>query len=79
MPTILQENGFSVLVFTREPNEPAHVHVMKDRKLAKFWLSSLEVAKNRGYRSHELTEIRHILKKHQAQLKKAYEKIHGPK
>lgn len=79
MPTILEENGYSVMVFTREPKEPAHVHVMKDRKLAKFWLESLEVAKNRGYRSHELTAIRRIIKAHQPRLKKAYEKIHGTK
>ena len=79
MPTILEENGFSVMVFTLEPNEPAHVHVMKDRKLAKFWLGSLDVAKNRGYRANELMAIRRILKIHQTELKKSYEKIHGTK
>lgn len=67
------------MIFTREPDEPAHVHVLKDRKIAKFWLDRLEPARNSGYRPHEIEEIKRILKKHKAELLKIYEKIHGAK
>jgi len=42
-------------------NEPMHVHIDKQGKTAKFWLSPLRIARNHGYREHELNEIESII------------------
>lgn len=42
-------------------NEPIHVHVRHGRKEAKYWVESLELAWNRGYRPHELNEIERLI------------------
>jgi hypothetical protein len=43
-------------------SEPVHVHVRHGRKEAKYWVESLTLAWNRGYRAHELNEIERLIK-----------------
>ena len=44
-----------------EGREPPHIHVAHAGRYAKFWLEPVNLADNRGFRSHELTEIRRII------------------
>ena len=44
-----------------EGREPPHIHVAHAGRYAKFWLEPVNLADNRGFRSHELTEIRRIV------------------
>ena len=44
-----------------EGREPPHIHVAHAGRLAKFWLEPVNLADNRGFPSHELTEIRRII------------------
>ena len=37
------------------------MHVAHAGRYAKFWLEPVELANNRGFRGHELTEIRKIV------------------
>jgi hypothetical protein len=37
------------------------MHVAQAGRYAKFWLEPVELANNRGFRGHELTEIRAIV------------------
>ncbi len=42
-------------------NEPIHIHVESAGKYAKFWIDPIALARNIGFRSFELTEIRNII------------------
>ena len=44
-----------------EGREPAHIHVAHARRYAKFWLEPVTLANVRGFRSHEITEIRRLV------------------
>ncbi len=44
-----------------ESREPIHVHVAHAGSYAKFWLAPVELAESRGFRSHELNELRGIV------------------
>jgi hypothetical protein len=44
-----------------EGREPPHIHVARAGRYAKFWLEPVNLANNRGFRGHELTEIREIV------------------
>jgi hypothetical protein len=57
MPTVLRNKGYRIFFFSLDRGEPAHVHVEKGEKYAKFWLAPLRVARSRGFRDHELNEI----------------------
>ena len=65
MPTIHRENGYRFYFFSHEPNEPPHVHVDKGEATIKVWLTSLEIAKSRGFRAHEISGIIGFVKDHQ--------------
>jgi hypothetical protein len=44
-----------------EAREPPHIHVAHAGRYAKFWLEPVSVADVRGFRAHEMTEIRGIV------------------
>jgi hypothetical protein len=47
--------------FSLENNEPPHIHVQRDKDVAKFWLNPVALASNRRYAEHELTRIRKLV------------------
>jgi hypothetical protein len=57
-PTIRRIGPYRFFFFSNEGIEPAHVHVQRERMLAKFWLSPVELARSVGFAAHELSEIR---------------------
>ena len=58
MPAILRVRGF---FFSMEGREPPHIHVAHAGRYAKLWLEPVSVADGRGFRSHEMTQIREIV------------------
>jgi hypothetical protein len=72
MPTILRENGFRFYFFSHEPNEPPHVHIDRAGASIKVWLTSITVAKSRGFRGHEIDGILALVASHQLTLLEAW-------
>jgi hypothetical protein len=65
MPTVLQEGPYRFFFYSRESNEPPHVHVKRDRNEAKFWLDpTVELAGNWGFARHELNELGRTVEAH---------------
>ncbi len=77
MPTVLREGPYRVYFYSHEPNEPAHVHVDRDRQSAKFWLNPVGLARNLGFTSHELRGIEKVVHSHQDQLLEAWNEYQG--
>ena len=65
MPPLLRYGGYRFYFFSHEPNEPPHIHVDKGNATIKVWLATLEVARNRGFRTHEIAGIIAIISDHQ--------------
>ena len=61
MPVVLRIKGYRFWFYEADLNEPPHVHVGKECKEAKYWITSIRLAKSRGFRNHELGEIERIL------------------
>ena len=61
MPALLRVRGYRFFFFSWEGREPPHIHVADAGRYAKYWLEPVNLADNRGFRSHELTEIRQIV------------------
>jgi len=72
MPTVLQDGPYSFIFFSSDRGEPAHIHVKRDRQLAKFWLSPVSLAKNRGFKAPELNGIARLVEKHEQTLLEAW-------
>jgi hypothetical protein len=72
MPTVLRIGPFRFFFFSLENNEPPHIHVERDDKVAKYWLTPVELASNRGFRSHELTQLRDMVVEHRILFEEAW-------
>ncbi|MDI6793868.1 MAG: DUF4160 domain-containing protein [bacterium] len=72
MPTVLVDGPYSFIFFSSDQGEPAHIHVKRDRQIAKFWLSPISLAKNRGFKEYELNQIARLVVKHQEALLEAW-------
>ena len=61
MPTILRVKGYRFFFFSREGQEPPHIHVEQAERYANLWLNSVSLARSRGFRSGELSLIQRIV------------------
>ncbi len=77
MPTFLRAGPYRIYCYSHEPNEPPHVHVDRDDRSAKFWLSPVAVASNLGFRAHELRDIERIVKDHSYRLLEVWNELLG--
>jgi hypothetical protein len=57
MPTVLRSGPYRVYFYSHEPSEPPHIHVDREDLSAKFWLDPVQLARNFGFRAHELRTI----------------------
>jgi hypothetical protein len=78
MPTVVRIGPYRIGFWSREPNEPPHVHVRRERCRAKYWLEPfVEFADSRGFAQHELTVIRAIIESHRERLLEAWHEYFG--
>ena len=61
MPVLLRLRGYRFFFYSGESGEPPHVHVSKDRNVAKFWIESITVVRNSRFTPLELREIARII------------------
>ena len=65
MPTVFNQNGFRFFFYSDEMSglqlEPVHIHVKKERKEAKFWVSPVSLAYNEGYPRSDLQDIERLV------------------
>jgi hypothetical protein len=60
-PTILRSGPYRFFFFSNEAGEPPHVHVQRERMLAKFWLDPVSLARSTGFSPTELRRIQTIV------------------
>ena len=77
MPTVLRSGPYRFYFYSNERGEPPHIHVQRERFLAKFWLEPVSLAGSRRFRSHELRLIQRIVDGHIEQLLEAWNE-HAP-
>ena len=49
-------------------SEPPHIHVERDREIAKFWLQLVRLQSNRGFNRTEINRIQKLVQENQEQL-----------
>ena len=62
MPTIEWIGPYRFFFYSNEGDEAPHIHVQRDRQLAKFWLDPVSEASSTGFRAHELREIERLVR-----------------
>ena len=68
MPTVFIQNGYRVSFYSYDLAERMHVHIFKSGHECKVWLDDLTVAFNRGFRAHDVAEIRQMVMERRAEI-----------
>ena len=67
MPTVLRVGPFRFFFYAGDGGEPPHVHVVRDRAQAKFWLEPVvRLEWQRGFGRHELNVVRRLVEEHRS-------------
>lgn len=72
MPTIKRIGPYRFFFYSNENDEPPHIHIQRERMLAKFWLNPVSLASSTGFRSHELRKIRNHVEESESDFKEAW-------
>jgi len=75
MPVVFIFRGFRFFFYSNEgdPREPVHIHVRKERNLAKFWLEpAIRLADSYGFSAVELNRIRKIIDNKRSEIEDAW-------
>ena len=72
MPTVLRSGPYRFFFYSNEDGEPPHIHVQRERYLAKFWLKPVTLAKCTGFPAHELNLLQRLTRKNAAVLLEAW-------
>ncbi|HCH24215.1 MAG TPA: DUF4160 domain-containing protein [Oceanospirillaceae bacterium] len=57
MPTILRLGPYRFFFYSNENGEPAHIHIQRERMLAKFWLKPVMLASSTRFSPQELRKL----------------------
>lgn len=77
MPTVHREQGYRFHFYSHEPNEPPHVHIDKGGCSLKVWLEPVAMARNIGFRPHEISTLVKLVRQHQPDLLEAWNGYFG--
>jgi len=77
MPTVLRWGPYRFFIFGNDGSEPPHVHVQRDRALAKIWLRPIALASTTDFRAHELRRILRLVEDNQSRLEEAWHEFFG--
>ena len=65
MPTVLREGSYRYFFVSLDRDEPPHIHVQHDGKVAKFWLQPIKLQNTGGFNATELNQIARTVEKNQ--------------
>ena len=61
MPTVLKIGPYRFFFYASDRDEPHHIHVERDDKVAKFLLDPIRLQNSGGFNRLELKQIFHII------------------
>jgi hypothetical protein len=77
VPTILRIGPYRFFFYSNENNEPAHIHVQRERALAKFWLDPVALASSAGFPAQELTKLSRLVRENATTFLEAWNEFFG--
>ena len=72
-PTIARVGPYRIFFFASDFMEPPHVHVERDRAVAKFWLDPFGMAYSRLFPGHELRRVQAMVRERSGQFMEAWD------
>lgn len=77
MPTVARIGPFRFFFYSNEGTEPTHIHVQRERKMAKFWLEPVALASSGRFSAFELRSIERIVLENRERFLEAWNEFFG--
>ena len=80
MPTILKWKGYRFFFYSNEgdPIEPMHIHIRKERNVAKFWLEPVvALSDSYGMSPRELNKLQKVVENNAKFIKRTWYEYFG--
>jgi hypothetical protein len=77
MPTVLRTGPYRFFFVSLDHNEPPHVQVRQENKVAKFWLDPVVLQKAGGFSRTELHRIAELINENQEFLLEQWHEFFG--
>ena len=77
MPTVLRIGPYRFFFYAGDRDEPIHVHVERDEKLAKFWLDPVRFQSSGGFGRSELSKIEKTIRENEGAIMEAWHDYFG--
>ena len=77
MPTILKIGPYRFFFYSNELGEPAHIHIQRERMLAKFWLNPVALAGSTRFSPKELRTLQQLVIEHRKMFVEAWNEYFG--
>ena len=77
MPTVIRSGPYRLFFYAGDRDEPPHIHVERDDKIAKFWLEPVRLQYSGGFNRMEISRIQRIIQEHQRQFLEVWHDYFG--
>jgi len=77
MPSVLRVGRYRFFFYAGDFDEPPHIHVECENKIAKFWLDPIRLHKSGGFNRIEINRIYKIIQGHQEKLMEEWDEYFG--
>jgi Domain of unknown function (DUF4160) len=77
MPTVLRVGLYRFFFYAGDRDEPPHVHVERDDRIAKFWPEPVRLERSGGFNRTEIGRIQKLVDEHHAKSLEAWNDYFG--
>ena len=68
MPTVLRIGPYRFFFYAGDRDEPPHMHVERDDKMAKLWLDPVRLQNSGGFSRTEINRIQRLVEENREEL-----------
>ena len=77
MPTVQRVAGYRFFFVSLDRSEPPHIHVKREKKVAKFWLDPIVLERAGGFSRVEINKILRVVQEHREHLLESWYEFFG--
>ena len=77
MPTVLRFGPYRFFFYSSDRGEPPHVHIERETRRAKFWLSPVRLQESGGFDRTELNKLQALVEDRQQRLLREWDEFFG--
>jgi len=77
MPTVLRFGPYRFFFYAGDRDEPQHIHIERDDRIAKLWLDPIRLQSSGGFSRIEIARIERLVRDHRVVLMEAWDEYFG--